>query len=281
MFVTCFLQGGLGNQLFIIFTTIATAIKNKCDYVIIYQDSSPSITPRKTYFESLLSKIKTHDMYRQPITKMIKEESHMIYNELPSIQSNTMLSGYFQSRKYFDNIRDFINDNIFLSSQQDKRMLAISKDIIKQKMKNDDKLIFIHVRRGDYVNLSHYHYNLTEEYYKEAIETHKNKYNCFFVCFSDDIEYSKNMLGKYIEKDKLYFPNMSKDYIELILMSEMDGAIIANSSFSWWGAYLMEIKKEKQNISPFIVGPKQWYTEGTEDNSVNDRNVERPNWLFL
>ena len=89
------------------------------------------------------------------------------------------------------------------------------------------------------------------------------------------------MLGKYIDKDKLYFPNMSKDYVDLMLMSEMDGAIIANSSFSWWGAYLMEIKKEKQNTSPFIVGPKQWYTEGAEDNSVNDRNVERPNWIFL
>ena len=137
MFVTCFLQGGLGNQLFIIFTTIATAIKNSCDYVIIYQDFSTSITPRKTYFETLLHKIKTQDMYRQSITKIIKEDSHMIYKEISPIQSNTMLSGYFQSRKYIDNIRDFIADNIFLSSQQDKRMLTVSKDIIKQKMNKD------------------------------------------------------------------------------------------------------------------------------------------------
>jgi len=281
MFVTCFLQGGLGNQLFIIFTTIATAIKNKCDYVIIYQDESPSITPRKTYFETLLSKIKTHDMYKQPITKLIKEEHHMTYKELPPIKENSMLSGYFQSRKYIDDIRDFISENIFLSSQQDKRMLSIANNIIKQKMEKDDKLIFIHIRRGDYVNLSHYHYNLTEEYYSQAILAHKNKYNCFFVCFSDDVDYSKNMLGKYIEKEKMYFPSLSKDYVELMLMSEMDGAIIANSSFSWWGAYLMEIKKEKQNKSPFIVGPKQWYTEGAEDNTINDRNVERENWLFL
>lgn len=281
MFVTCFLQGGLGNQLFIIFTTIATAIKNKCDYLLISQDSSPSVTPRKTYFNSLLSKIKTEDMYRQPISKMIKEESHMIYKEIQPIKENTMLTGYFQSRKYIDNIQDFIVDNIFLSSSQDKRMLSLVKDIIKKKMKPDNKLIFIHIRRGDYVNLSHYHYNLTEEYYKEAIEKHTKKYNCFFVCFSDDVEYSKNMLSKYIDKDKLYFPNLSKDYVELILMSEMDGAIIANSSFSWWGAYLMEIKKEKHNISPFIVAPKQWFTEGAEDNNKNDRNVERQNWLFL
>jgi len=59
----------------------------------------------------------------------------------------------------------------------------------------------------------------------------------------------------------------------------MDGAIIANSSFSWWGAYLMETRKElKENNSPFIISPKIWFTNNFENN---DRNVERHNWKFL
>jgi hypothetical protein len=94
------------------------------------------------------------------------------------------------------------------------------------------------------------------------------------------MKYCKETFSQILEKDEVYFCKSSKDYIELMVMSEMDGAIIANSSFSWWGAYLMEAKKElqKREESPFIVSPKKWITNV---NTQNDRNVERHNWKFI
>ena len=283
-FVTCYLQGGLGNQLFIIFTTIAAAIKSKCNYVIINQQDSPSITQRGTYFNTLLSKLKTEDMYKEAIRGIVREKDHMIYEEIPLITSNTMLHGYFQSRKYIDPIRQFILDTLSLGNR-DTNMLKIAKEIINEKATKNGvkrKCIFMHVRRGDYIKLADYHYNIPTSYYIQAIEEHRKKYtDCFFVVFSDDIEYCKKEFEQIFDKDDAYYVNLSKEYVELMLMSEMDGAIIPNSTFSWWGAYLMEAKKELNNKeSPFIIASKKWFTKDP-DNIKNDRNVERHNWTFL
>ena len=283
-FVTCYLQGGLGNQLFIIFATISAAIKSKCSYVIINQQDSPSITERGTYFNTLLSKLKTEDMYKEAIRGIVREKDHMVYEEIPLITANTMLHGYFQSRKYIDPIRQFILDTLSLGNKE-TNMLKATKEIINEKSTKNGvkrKCVFIHVRRGDYIKLSDYHYNIPTTYYQQAIEEQRKKNpDCFFVVFSDDIEYCKKEFEEIIGKDDIYYVNLSKEYVELMLMSEMDGAIIPNSTFSWWGAYLMETRKELNNKeSPFIVSPKRWFTKDP-DNIKNDRNVERHNWMFL
>jgi len=277
-YVTCYIQGGLGNQLFIIFTTIATAIKNKMEYFIIDQDESPSATPRTTYFKTLLSKLKLQTYYKEPVRQFIKEIDHMKHQEFSTISTNAMLQGYFQSRKYFDDIKPFIIDHLTLSPK-DQKYLQVSHKIIRENAKNR-KCIFIHIRRQDYLKYSNVHYNIPMEWYLSAIEEHKQLYDCYFVVFSDDIKFCKEFFSQYICKSDIYFVNGNKDYIELMLMSEMDGAIIANSSFSWWGAYLMEIKKEKEDISPFIISPKKWFSNVSDDKE-NDRNVERKNWKFL
>lgn len=280
MFVTCYLQGGLGNQLFIIFTTIATAVKNNCEYVIINQTDSPSITPRSTYFSNLLQHLETKDMYKEAIRQIVREKDHMKYEEIPALTVTTMLHGYFQSRKYIDSVRDIILSNVTLTNKKDISALNLSIKLIRDNAK-DKKCIFLHVRRGDYVNLAHYHYNIPIEYYFKAIEEHKNKYDCYFVIFSDDIIYCKERFSEFLDKNEVYYSKLNTDYVELMLMSEMDGAIIANSSFSWWGAYLMEIKKESASKeSPFIVAPKKWFTTVNE-NEQNDRNIERHNWKFI
>ena len=277
-FVTCYIQGGLGNQLFIIFTTLATAKKQKLKYSIVRQTESPSVTPRKTYYHNLLTKLDTDDMLKFSVSAMYRETNHMIYNEVPPIQTNTMLVGYFQSRKYIDDIRDTIVSTIALSDKKDIDAKNLSIKLIREKAINK-KCIFVHVRRGDYLKLSNYHYNLPMEYYKKAIETHKEKDDCMFVIFSDDMDYCKEQFGSLLSKDEVYYCKTSKDYVELIIMSEMDGAIIANSSFSWWGAYLMEAKKElAHKDSPLIISPRMWFTDNHEQN---DRNVERANWMFI
>lgn len=283
-FVTCYVQGGLGNQLFIIFTTICVAITQKIKYIIPKQDNSPSVTPRKTYYDTLLASIDTEEMhiYKKRSSFRFSEKNDMLYQEIPRIEHPTMLSGYFQSRKYIDPIRDFIVNNIKLNNELDIKAFDLTLKLINDKKQKDAKLIFLHVRRGDYLTLSHFHYNIPLEYYQNAILEHQNKYKCLFVVFSDDMPYCKEAFSNILSNDEVYFCKSSKDYIELMVMSEMDGAIIANSSFSWWGAYLMEAKKEliQKTESPFIVAPKKWFTP-FDANSQNDRNVERHNWKFI
>ena len=277
-YITCYIQGGLGNQLFIIFTTLAVAKKQNLKYAIVKQPDSPSVTPRKTYFHNLLTKLETQDMLKFSINSMYREKDHMRFNEIPEIKVNTMLVGYFQSRKYIDNIRKEIIDTISLNDKKDIDMKNLSVKLIREKA-NNKKCVFVHVRRGDYVSLSHYHYNLTIDYYINAIKEHKNKGDCLFVVFSDDMEYCKTHFSSFLCKDEVYYCKTSKDYVELMIMSELDGAIIANSSFSWWGAYLLEAKKElASKSSPLIIAPKMWFTNNYDQN---DRNVERDNWMFL
>jgi len=277
-FVTCYIQGGLGNQLFIIFTTLAVAKKQNLKYFIVRQPDSPSVTPRKTYYHNLLTKLETHDMLKVSISAMYREQNDMRYNEIPPITTNTMLVGYFQSRKYIDDIRDIIISTVALTDKKDIDTKNLSVKLIREKA-NGRKCVFVHVRRGDYLKLSDFHYNLPMEYYKKAIETYKEKHNCLFVIFSDDMDYCKEQFSLLLSKDETYYCKTSKDYVELMIMSDLDGAIIANSSFSWWGAYLMEAKKELVNKeSPLIISPRMWFTNKHEQN---DRNVDRDNWMFI
>jgi hypothetical protein len=202
----------------------------------------------------------------------------MRYSEIPEIKTNTIITGYFQSRKYIDDIRDVILSTVCLKEKKDIDAKNLSVKLIRDKA-NGKKCIFLHVRRGDYLNLSHYHYNLPIDYYISAIKNFKEKEDCLFVVFSDDMEYCKEVFSDILQKDEVYYCKTSKDYVELMIMSEMDGAIIANSSFSWWGAYLMEAKKELNNKeSPVIIGPKMWFTN---NYNQNDRNIERDNWVYL
>jgi len=277
-YITCYIQGGLGNQLFIIFTTLAVAKKQNLKYAIVKQTDSPSVTPRKTYFHNLLTKLDTQDMLKFSVNAMYQEKDHMRFSEIPEIKTNTMLVGYFQSRKYIDNIRKEIVDTISLTVKKDIDMKNLSLKLIREKAKNK-KCIFVHVRRGDYLLFSNHHYNLPIDYYINAVKEYKNKEDCLFVVFSDDMEYCKENFSSFLSNDEVYYCKTSKDYVELMCMSELDGAIIANSSFSWWGAYLLEAKKELAGkASPLIISPKMWITNNYEQN---DRNVERDNWIFL
>ena len=108
-------------------------------------------------------------------------------------------------------------------------------------------LVAVHVRRGDYVKLSHVHSNLAEnhDYYKAAMSYFKGKK---FVFFSDDIEWCRSKFGK----DNLYITSIS-DISDMYIMGKIPNKIIANSSFSWWSAWLFE----KNNHS--IIAPKNWF----------------------
>ena len=250
MLITTHICGGIGNQLFQIFNLLNLAKKYNLNYIIEKKDISPSITHRVTYWNKIFKNINLTDILPNNF-QHYKENNNNIFQEIPKFDVDTKLEGYFQSDKYLNEIRDDIFNYLQLSQKDDKIVENYYQNLKKES--GDKKLIFIHVRRGDYVHLSHCHYNLTMFYYISAL-TKYDVDKTHFVIFSDDLEFCRENLDflnykSFIDLD---------DYLSLFLMSKMDGAIIANSTFSWWGAYLLELK----NKDAVIVQPSRWFTNG-------------------
>lgn len=238
--ISIIIKGGLGNQLFQIFTLISLAKERGLEYVIVKHDNSPSCTPRRTYWNDLFSKqIKLVEnleenwtKYQEPIKK------HYLYINFPEFRKNTILDGYFQNPLYFKNLQSDIFNYIQLKKEDEIIVQNKLKEI--KEIANKKKLIFVHIRRGDYLK---FNLCLKIDYYFDSIQTFDQD-KTFFIFFSDDILYCKKTFSQIKNK---YFVEM-EDYLELMLMSWMDGGIIANSTFSWWGQYLIRCRQEKDDI---------------------------------
>jgi len=264
MKITANIQGGLGNQLFILFTTIAYCIKFGFKYEFVRSDVSPSCTFRTTYWKTILSKIPTVEALSFNPEIVYSDIDENVYNEIPDLRQynkNICFNGYFQSHRYFDRIYPLILSSInSIDAIYINHLNSIFR-MIKIEAAGSP-IVFIHVRHGDYYIYSNI---LSMDYYKEAIG-HFDP-DTFYVIFSDDINYCKENFA-FLSKKKFI---EEQDFIELLLMSKMDGAIIANSTFSWWGAYLMDPKKSKK-----VVAPKNW----KKDSLLrNDRYL--PHWIII
>jgi hypothetical protein len=158
--------------------------------------------------------------------------------DIGNIPDGTDFVGYFQSPKYFEHCRDALREHLVIKQNY--------LDTVTPFLKTHKDLGFIHVRRGDYTKVSHCHPPITVEYIKEAIEISKAKK---FVVVSDDLRWCKENLSFL---DPLYSPFYEMDIgNDFALMTQCSSAIIANSSFSWWAAWL---GKEKD-----VVAPSKWF----------------------
>lgn len=180
-------------------------------------------------------------------------------NSKPTFRDNCYYDGYWQSEEYFKSIEDIIRNDLDFKFQLSQNIESLLDDI------NSNESVSIHIRRGDYISIKAnsklLHTDLsTLEYYKKGIDFFITKFGHprFFV-FSDDIEWAKdNFEGSQF---KFVDFNIDCPAIDMFLMSRCKNNIIANSSFSWWGAWL--------NPNPFkiVIAPKQWYN-GKLNNST-------------
>jgi hypothetical protein len=169
--------------------------------------------------------------------------------------------GYWQTEKYFADQAQTIRKELTLKNPLSRPALKIQNDIM-----NSNNSVSLHIRRGDYVEnakTNQYHGTCSLGYYSKALEYITNKIgrDINIFVFSDDIDWVKNNL-------KFDFPTTyvsSKeipDYEELILMSKCKHNIIANSSFSWWGAWL------NNNSGKIVIAPKRWANK--DEDSFKD-----------
>lgn len=167
--------------------------------------------------------------------------------------------GYFQNEKYFKHLRAALLKKFSLKVPLDERNQAVLDKILETSSTS------IHIRRGDYVNLestSKIHGICSLEYYGKAIEyVAKRVKNPHFFLFSDDIEWVIKNLKPAYPFTVVDF-NQGKGWFDLNLMKHCKHNITANSSFSWWGAWLNE------NPEKIVIAPKKWTLQKQKCNAV-------------
>jgi hypothetical protein len=186
-------------------------------------------------FLRILGKIRLFDYYEQEYKNTHLDKYIHKKGLISSIKIINF--GYYQSEMFF---RKDIKNKLIIK----RKYLNEAMKIIKPFKIRD--LVFVHIRRGDYVELGG---NLPKEYYKKSIEYFKNKLNDpFFIFLSDDIEWVKKEFN--FLKDISYFSENNL-YIDFTLMTLCEYGIMSNSTFSYWGGYLMKNRKE-------VLFPKYW-----------------------
>lgn len=238
--------GYLGNQLFEIASTIGIAEKNNVSY------SFPEWKYSK-YFKNKLP-IYTENNFKN----VINEKQFNYYDVEVSKDGNTDLKGWFQSEKYFEHCKEkikecFIFEESFIEETKKKLFYKLT----------DKKICAISIKRGAYVNNFNY-YDLGIDYYLKALKYIPE--DCYFVIFSDDYEWCK----QYFKGDNFYFAENHNDIEQLCMLSLCDHFIIANSTFSWWGAWLGE--KEDS----IIIAPCNWFGKGL--SHLNSQDVIPDRW---
>ena len=273
--ITCNLMGGLGNQLFQIFTTISCAIKHKTRFVFLENDHTGIIgkNSRDTYWHSMFYRLKPfllQDIQSFPALHLVKELD-FTYHEIEITNKNTCLFGYFQSEKYFK--EHFHSICRMLSIEQQKEVFIDEL--------NGTPSVSMHFRLGDYKKLKEHYHIMTYEYYESALkqvkEVDESVNYALYFCEEEDIEEVKIIIDKLVlafpETEFLRAPSILKDWEQMLLMSCCRHNIIANSSFSWWGAYL------NSNSSKIVCYPSNWFEEKLKHNDTRDLCPE--NWIKI
>lgn len=236
--ISCYLMGGLGNQLFQISTAFALSKDVGDTLGIDFQHGDFTQKPAYFYYNILYKKIKKINLSDSKFDSFY-QEPFFNFSKIPE-KKNILIKGYFQSEKYFDKYYNeiydlFVDDNI-LNDLKNKFSLNNS--------------VSIHIRRGDYLNKPDYHPTQSISYYLDGIKYIESKYNIDKIyIFSDDIEWCK----KSFFDSRCVFIEKMNDYEELYLMSLCEHNILSNSSFSWWSSYL------NLNNNKIVVAPKKWF----------------------
>ena len=266
------LTGGLGNQLFQYAIAKAIAVKNgvpmKIDLSFFkdYKWHAYSLAPFNID-ENFASAQECNDLlnpslslFSRGLNKLTKKEKQSYKLEEKGFaydRSNLeeappkYMIGYWQSEKYFTSIEKTIRKDFEVKIPPSEQNQKILDEIIKTNS------VSIHIRRGNYVSdevINNFHGTCSMEYYENAISYIKEKVdNPIFYIFSNDIPWSREHLNFEGTKVFVDVNDDTTDYEDLRLMQNCKHNIIANSTFSWWAAWL------NSNPSKTIIAPKQWF----------------------
>ena len=290
------LSGGLGNQMFQFAAAKALSLKHRTELKIDatnFKIEKEGLTPRDfelSIFEkeplqflteqtkkkllseklSLLSKIQNKITGKKPV-EYYRERGFHFNKEFFTIPNDRYLIGYFQSEKYFKNFEKEIRGSFEFPTKINEKNQKLRSEIL------NCNSVSVHVRRGDYVkvasNLKH-HGVCSLEYYQNAIERICKKIeNPVFYFFSDDIDWVKSQIKSEYPMHYIAHNTGNQSFEDMRLMSHCKHHIIANSSFSWWGAWL------NPNSEKMVIAPTPWFGDPKKEKEATDLVPE--NWIRI
>jgi hypothetical protein len=250
-------MGGLGNQLFQIFATISCAITYQHKFVFLDKENLGN--NRFTYWNTFLKRLSRFTTKSLPPMN-IKREIGFEFSAIEPINQdeNIYLFGYYQSEKYFKPHYETIKKLIGIELLQKN----ITQNCIFECECNFKNTISIHFRLGDYKNLPDHHPILGYDYYQNAIshifeKTERNNWSILFFCEKED----NLVVQQTIQQLSQVFGNATfvkatddvADWEQMLMMSCCQHNVIANSSFSWWGAYFNSFPDK------IVCYPSTWF----------------------
>ena len=265
-----FMQGGLGNQMFILYAGLAYAAEHKEQMLI--PGLKIDIETRPTYWNTIFKKLKggVDDTLKPGSYKRITPPDFH-YKPLGKLGNKFILVGSFQSYKYFDKYAENIHKKLNIRTEQER---------VRAKHVTMKNTISLHFRIEDYINIQLHHPMLPATYYVNAIQeiikrSGSDDWNILCFCEKKDNTHMKRRLVRI----KQLFPLLEfhkvsdnlEDWEQMLLMSCCDHNVIANSTFSWWGAYI------NKNAKKIVCHPKQWFGAAYADKITTD--ICPPSWI--
>jgi hypothetical protein len=277
-------MGGLGNQLFQVFTIMALSLKLKRSF--IFPNKKLGGDKRQDiYWDTLFAELKK-DTFDTPIHKLrlpMYKETTFHYNDeiqrhplVTNPLNGVALFGYFQSYKYFEKETNQIIKYMKLQEKK-QNMRKLLTRICGNKC-----TISLHFRLGDYKSLTHHYTPLGLDYYENSIlnilntlgsqpisqDTISSDHIVLYFCEDNDLaEVEPNINQLRSKFPSIVFqraPNNIEDWQSMLLMSCCDHNIIANSTFSWWSAYL------NTNPNKIVCYPDNWFGPALPTHNTND-----------
>lgn len=285
------LIGGLGNQLFQYAAAKALAKKNGMEVTMdlscfetykLHKYSLQHFNVKKIFANDRVTKYVGNDKPSFTLTEKFLnvvnplkiekyEEPYFQFNPsfLDLAFSDIYLIGYFQSEKYFKAIESEIRKDFKVITTLCDKTIAVKKQM------DTCNAVSLHVRRADYVSNTHtnaVHGTCDDTYYLKSIEYIKeNVDNPVFFVFSDDIAWAKENIKTVTSTKFVDFNDADTNYQDLALMANCKHNIIANSSFSWWGAWLNDHKNK------IVIAPSRWFNNAPYD----ERDVVPESWIRI
>lgn len=271
------LRGGFGNQLFQYATGVSLAntlgVELKIDTYTYQQDTHGDFTKRKlelgkfniNFTEATRKEIKNftgknifsrffHKKTNYRFNSKVYSQPKYAFSEsFLKLSEPIYISGYWQSERFFEKHKSQIKE-LYTPSQP---INNINNSFVNDMQKSNS--VSIHIRKGDYEknpNYSGFFGVLEKSYYLKAIKHIESKTeHPVYYFFSDSPEWCKKEFGHLKNANFIDHNSGSDSYWDLILMTKCKHNIIANSSFSWWGAWLND------HVNKIVIAPKKWFNQ--------------------
>lgn len=278
-FITSHIMGGLGNQLFQIFSALNVSLKYKMPFYFEESEHhrTPGMTARPYYWKTFLKSLSS--FVKPPLKQLVYHEQSHKFGEICGENfpdENIKLYGYFQSYKYFQENQEKIYRLIKLFEQQDS---------LKGKFPDGffDHCVSMHFRIGDYKHIQQHHPIQGVDYYVGALsqlikDTKKDDWKvCLFYELKDKNDVYKikeELVSKFKNIKFLDIDHKMSDWEQMITMSLCRHNIIANSTFSWWGAYFNQGNNN-------VYYPSKWFGPGQGNKNKELDDLFPDNWKSM